>query len=192
MFWYFTLLSSIATFFIARKKFSKELEEFQVVSAWYAMKTYCLVEIVVQTIFAPLRQLIITYTSPLERSCIIFINHEGKEIVRHTDTEFKLLQEQLKQKMDYELIVYEFEVEEEPSESVHRHKKCMLLFDDHMKVSDNFKINSKVKFIGIQLKIFSKNDYYNVTLGLGENNYYITGNKLFTPVFLNWYLNDLQ
>ena len=65
----------------------------------------------------------------------------------------------------------------------------MLLFDDHLKVSNNFKISSdKVKLLGIQLKFRLLGEKYNIKFNFGDDNYYIVGNKLFSRPYLNWLL----
>ena len=70
-------------------------------------------------------------------------------------------------------------------------KKCtLLLIENHEKFSfENLKLNNKVNFLSIYLKILT-DDNYNIKLNFGNDNYYMVGNKLFNQNYLNWFLNN--
>ena len=181
-----------AAVYITKRKYPEEVKQFQIKAVWYSLKTYCFLEQTAIRLTKPIR-LLFRKAIAIEPKCIIFINADGNEIVRHTETEFKKLNK-LQKGLDYTFILYEFALNEEGEELKNKYARHMLLFDDHLKVSNNFKISSdKVKLLGIQLKfrLFSVNtlqEKYNIKFNFGDDNYYIVGNKLFTRPYLNWLL----
>lgn len=188
-----------AAVYITKRKYPEQVKQFQIKAAWFSLKTYCFLEQTAIQLTKPIR-LLFKSVIAIEPKCIVFINAEGNEIVRHTETEFNQLNK-LQKGLDYTFILYEFALEEEEDgsgdgiqELKNKYARHMLLFDDHLKVSNNFKISSdKVKLLGIQLKIrlFSVNNVeekYNIKFNFGDDNYYIVGNKLFTRPYLNWLL----
>lgn len=183
-----------AAVYITKRKYPEQVKQFQIKTAWYSLKTYCFLEQTAIRLTKPIRLLFIKAIA-IEPKCIVFINAEGNEIVRHTETEFKQLNV-LQKGLDYTFILYEFDLEEEEEDGVGedvsnscKYARHMLLFDDHLKVSNNFKISSdKVKLLGIQLKFRLLGEKYNIKFNFGDDNYYIVGNKLFTRPYLNWLL----
>jgi len=185
-----------AAVYITKRKYPEEVKQFQIKAAWYSLKTYCFLEQTVIRLTKPIR-LLFRKVVAIEPKCIVFINAEGNEIVRHTETEFKQLNK-LQKGLDYTFILYEFALEDDVGDGIqelkNKYAHHMLLFDDHLKVSNNFKISSdKVKLLGIQLKfrLFSVNtlqEKYNIKFNFGDDNYYIVSNKLFTRPYLNWLL----
>ena len=179
---YASALASVSAigYYITKKKYPLEVQTFKTKVAWYLLKSYCTIE-----------EMFKKYNKPLKKqqeqnyiNYIRLINKEGKEIVRHTEPEFKLIQKDLKKGLDYEFIVYELHADEK----VKKYEKNILLFEDHEKVSiENLKINNKVHFLSIFLKIFT-DDYYNIKFNFGNDNYYIVGNALFKRSYLNWFL----
>jgi len=193
-----------AAVYITKRKYPEEVKQIQIKAVWYSLKTYCFLEQTAIRLTKPIR-LLFRKAIVIEPKCIVFINAEGNEIVRHTETEFKKLSmlenNKLQKGLDYTFILYEFALEEEDDvvgdgiqELKNKYAHHMLLFDDHLKVSNNFKISSdKVKLLGIQLKfrLFNVNtlqEKYNIKFNFGDDNYYIVGNKLFTRPYLNWLL----
>ena len=183
-----TALASVAgAYYITKKKYPVEVQTFETKVAWYGLKSYCAIEETFNKlkIYKPLKK--------QEQNYITLINKEGKEVVRHTEPEFKLIQKDLKKGLDYEFIVYELHSasnnnNDEKVNSNKKYDKNILLFEDHEKVSiENIKINNKVHFLSIFLKIFT-DDYYNIKFNFGNDNYYIVGNKLFKRSYLNWFL----
>jgi hypothetical protein len=180
---YASAFASVSAFgyYITKKKYPLEVQTFETKVAWYSLKTYCAIEETFNKlkIYKPLKKQVENY--------ITLINKEGKEIVRHTEPEFKLIQKDLKKGLDYEFIVYELHADEKVN-SNKKYDKNILLFEDHEKVSsENIKINNKVHFLSIFLKIFT-DDYYNIKFNFGNDNYYIVGNKLFKRSYLNWFV----
>jgi hypothetical protein len=186
--------AAITTIYITKRKYPEQVKQFQIKAAWYSLKTYCFLEQTAIRLTKPIK-LLFKSAIAIEPKCIVFINAEGNEIVRHTETEFKQLNK-LQKGLDYTFILYEFALEEEEDgsgdgiqELKNKYARHMLLFDDHLKVSNNFKISSdKVKLLGIQLKIRLLGEKYNIKFNFGDDNYYIVGNKLFTRPYLNWLL----
>lgn len=183
-----------AAVYITKRKYPEQVKQFQIKAAWYSLKTYCFLEQTAIRLTKPIR-LLFRKAIAIEPKCIVFINAEGNEIVRHTETEFNQLTV-LQKGLDYTFILYEFELDEEEEDGVGedvsnscKYARHMLLFDDHLKVSNNFKISSdKVKLLGIQLKFRLLGEKYNIKFNFGDDNYYIVGNKLFTRPYLNWLL----
>jgi hypothetical protein len=185
--------AAITTVYITKRKYPEQVKQFQIKAAWYSLKTYCFLEQTAIRLTKPIR-LLFRKVIAIEPKCIVFINAEGNEIVRHTETEFKQLNK-LQKGLDYTFILYEFALEEEEEDSdgikelKNKYARHMLLFDDHLKVTNNFKISSdKVKLLGIQLKFRLLGEKYNIKFNFGDDNYYIVGNKLFTRPYLNWLL----
>ena len=180
-----------AAVYITKRKYPEEVKQFQIKAVWYSLKTYCFLEQTAIRLTKPIR-LLFRKAIAIEPKCIIFINAEGNEIVRHTETEFNQLNK-LQKGLDYTFILYEFALEEEEEDKGDgiscKYARHMLLFDDHLKVSNNFKISSdKVKLLGIQLKFRLLGEKYNIKFNFGDDNYYIVGNKLFSRPYLNWLL----
>ena len=182
-----------AAVYITKRKYPEQVKQFQIKAAWYSLKMYCFLEQTAIRLTKPIR-LLFRKVIAIEPKCIVFINAEGNEIVRHTETEFKQLNK-LQKGLDYTFILYEFALNEEEEdgdgiqELKNKYARHMLLFDDHLKVTNNFKISSdKVKLLGIQLKFRLLGEKYNIKFNFGDDNYYIVGNKLFTRPYLNWLL----
>jgi len=186
-----------AAVYITKRKYPEQVKQFQIKAAWFSLKTYCFLEQTAIRLTKPIC-LLFRKVIAIEPKCIVFINAEGNEIVRHTETEFKQLflkNNRLQKGLDYTFILYEFALNEEEEdgdgiqELKNKYARHMLLFDDHLKVSNNFKISSdKVKLLGIQLKFRLLGEKYNIKFNFGDDNYYIVGNKLFTRPYLNWLL----
>jgi hypothetical protein len=178
---YASAFASVTAFgyYITKKKYPLEVRTFETKVAWYSLKSYCAIEETFNKYNKPLKK--------QEQNYITLINKEGKEIVRHTEPEFKLIQKDLKKGLDYEFIVYELHADEKVKNNK-KYDKNILLFEDHENISsENIKINNKVHFLSIFLKIFT-DDYYNIKFNFGNDNYYIVGNKLFKRSYLNWFL----
>jgi len=185
---YASAIASVSAFgyYITKKKYPLEMRNFETKVAWYSLKTYCAIEETFKKYNKPLKK-------QEEQNYITLINKEGEKIVRHTEPEFKLIQKDLKKGLDYEFIVYELHPasnnnNDEKVKNNKKYDKNILLFEDHENFSsENIKINNKVHFLSIFLKIFT-DDYYNIKFNFGNDNYYIVGNKLFKRSYLNWFL----
>jgi hypothetical protein len=186
-------------YYITKKKYSIKVQHFETKVAWYGLKTYCIIEDKVNLLLNKYKSF---QPEKPKQNYIALINNEGKEIIRHTESEFQIIKKDLKKGLDYELIVYEVNInnnnnnnDDEKVKSnksnKSKYEKNILLFEDHHKVclSENLKINNKVHFLSIYLKIFT-DDSYNIKLNFGNDNYYLVGNKLFNRVYLNWFLNN--
>jgi len=183
-------LVSVLTFFATStlvatsyyfKKNSNKVEQLKIKVAWYGLKTYCFLDSLLTQFSRPFRQL--QKYSSVEPECIIFVRKNGDEIVRHTETAFRQMRSTLIKGMDYDFIVYEFAGNKED-----KYEKYVLFFDEHTKVSNNFKVNSTMKLLGLSVKIqINEEDYYKISLSYGRDNYFIVGNKLLGPAFLNWF-----
>jgi hypothetical protein len=182
------LVSAITSSFIAASYYFTKMTtetnfdylKFKV--AWYGIKTYCFFETILTQISRPLKQLLHS-SNNIEPECILFVRNNGDEIVRHTETAFRQMRSLLIKGMDYDFIIYEF-----AGEKGEKYDKYLLFFDDHMKVSNNFKLNSTMKLLGVSVKIrISDEAYYKVSLNYGRDNYFIVGNKLLGRSFLNWF-----
>lgn len=199
LYFFVAAAAAVTTLYITKWKYPEEVKQFQIKAAWYSLKTYCFLEQTAIRLTKPIK-LLFRKAIAIEPKCIVFINAEGNEIVRHTETEFKQLflkNNRLQKGLDYTFILYEFALNEEEDKeggNWSKYARHMLLFDDHLKVSNNFKISSdKVKLLGIQLKIRllrvnNVQEKYNIKFNFGDDNYYIVGNKLFTRPYLNWLL----
>lgn len=186
--------ASALTYYITKKKYPQEMQQIELKVAWYGLTTYCVCESMIKQFIKPFRLLLRFSSSPIEPKCIVFINGEGDEIVRHTETEFKQLlllkdeQTRIQKGIDYTFILYEF-AEADQVEENNKYNRHMLLFDEHTQVSNNFKINTKMKLLGLCMKLKNNNnEQFNIKFNFGDDNYFIVGNKLFTRAYLNWLL----
>lgn len=188
-----------ASYFIAKKNYPVEVRSYEITALWYGIKVFCIGERIFEKVVAPFR-ILFRKNTLLEPNCIAFINENGDELVRHTETEFKKLllnkDTSLQKGVDYAFILYEFDAsteekkKEEEEDIPNKYERHMLLFDDHLKVSNNFKINSTFKLFVVNLKVHIEeiNEKYNIKFNFGNDNYFIVGNKLFTRSYLNWLL----
>jgi len=185
----FTALSALSSlaYYYTKKKYPSQIQNFETKVAWYSLKTYCVIEENVNKLLNKYKS---TQTQKPKQNYIVLVNKEGKEIVRHTELEFKIIRKDLKKGLDYEFIVYEMNSDDDDEKLNKKYHKNILLFEDHHSVSiENLKINKKVYFLSIYLKIFT-DDNYNIKFNFGNDNYYIVGNKLFNRSYLNWFLNN--
>lgn len=193
MFFICSLTSAfVSTYYFTKRFYPSTIDHLQILTAWYSLKTYCFFEGLITKITLPFRLIFRKNVFSSEPKCIVFINSEGKEIVRHSETEFKklCLANTLKKDMDYAFIIYEFSSLNEGEEKNDKYEKYMLFFDEHTNVTNNFKINSNMKLLGITVKIKIEEEYYKVSMNFGKDNYYIVGNKILSRSFLNWFLKN--
>ena len=158
-------------------------------TTWYGMKTYTILQAIyrytvalsTQLIFRPIYEVI---NPPSEVKCISFIKN-GNVTQRYSWLEYE---HSVKKGIavifpEYDFILYEWEADDTDT----KYDTYMLLFTDHLKVSDNFQI-SETNLLIPQIHINSAAEP--IFFNFERNCYYIDGNILFTRGFVTWYLKS--
>ena len=192
MFFLFAAIGATATavgaYYISYHFFPAKTQQIHIKMAWHGIKTYCFLEEFFISVARPFRLLLNKSSAAIEPECIVFINAEGTEIVRHTETDFNklCLEQTIIKDFDYDTILYEFSDTDEKS----KYEKHMLFFDNHQHVKNNFKINTKIRFLGVSVKIQVKEETYKININF-KDNYAIVGNKMLGRTFLLWFLRGV-